>query len=64
MYHLVNVVACDDESLKDVGTLLCLLKVELGATDGHVVTMLHEVLHTLLKCEEARTSVDEGDAVD
>ena len=42
---------------------LCLLLIELCTTDCNVMTMLHEVLHTLLKREEAWTTLNECDAV-
>ena len=64
VHHLVDVVAGDDQTLEYVGTLLRLLEVELGAADGYVVTMLHEVLHAFLKSEQTWASLYQGDAVD
>ncbi len=63
VYHLVDVVAGNDETLEDVGALLCLLQVELCAADGHVVTVLHKVLHAFLQTQETWTASHEGDAV-
>ena len=64
MNHLVNVVDGNDQSFKEVGTLLCLLQLILGAADGHVVTMLHEILHAVLERQQARTAIDQRDGVD
>ena len=64
MYHLVDVIASDDQTFEDVGTLLRLLQVKLCTTDGNIMTMLHEVLHALLQGEQARTTIHQGDAVD
>ncbi len=62
--HLVNVVDGNDQSFQDVGALLSLLQVVLGATDGDVVAVLDEVLDALLQRQEARTPLDQGDVVD
>ena len=49
MYHLVDIVTCNNQCLKDMCTVLCLLQVELGAADSHVMAVVNEVLHTFLK---------------
>ena len=64
VYHLVDIVAGDDKAVKDVGPLLCLAQVILGAADDYVVAVLDEVLDAVLEGEYARTSMDEGDIVD
>ena len=63
VHHLVDVVTGDDEALKNVGTFLCLLQVELCAADGHVVTVLHKVLHALFQAQQTWTTSHQGDAV-
>ena len=64
MNHLVDIVACNDESFKDMCTFLCLLKVELGTTYCNVMTMLYKVLNTFLKSKQAWTAIDQCNAVD
>ena len=64
MYHLVDVVDGDDQSFEDVGTLLRLLQVVLGAADGYVVAVLDEVLDALLEVEQTGTTLDQCDIVD
>ena len=49
VYYLVDIVHGDDQAFEDVGTLLSLAQVVLGTADGDVVTVLYEVLHTLLE---------------
>ena len=63
VHHLVDVVAGDDESFKNVGTFLCLLQVKLGAAYSHIVTMLHEVLHTFLQRQQTWASLHQSDTV-
>ena len=57
VYHLVNVVHRNDQAFKDMGTLLCLLQVELRTPDRYVVTMFHEVADTVLQVQQARTEL-------
>ena len=64
MHYLVDIVASNNQSLKYVGTILCFLQVKLGATYSHVMTMVNEMLNTLLEREQLRPSVNKGDAVD
>ena len=64
MYHLVDIVHSDNQSFEDVGTLLGFLQVVLGTTDSHVVTMLNEVLDTLLEVQQTGTTLDQCDIVD
>ena len=64
MYHLVNVVARHDEGLKEVYALLCFLEVEFCASYSDVVSVLDEVFHTVLQCQEAWAPLDESDAID
>ena len=61
--NLVDVVHGDDESFENVGTLLRLLQVVLRATDGHVVTMLHEIFHAFFQREQARTTLYERNVI-
>ena len=56
MYHLVNIVDRNDQTLENVSTLLSLTQVKLGATNSNIVTMLNKVLHTFLERQQARTS--------
>ena len=62
--HLVDIVASNDEAFEYVCTLLCLLKVELCTAYCYVVTMLNEVLYTLLEGQQAWTAIDQSNAVD
>ena len=57
MYNLIDVVHCYDQALEDVCTLLCFLQIELGTTDGYVVTMVNEVADAVLQVEEFRTQL-------
>ena len=57
--HLVDVVTGDDESFQDVGTLLGLLEVELGAADHHLVAVLQEVMQQFLEVQQHGTSVNQ-----
>ena len=61
--NLVDVVHGDNQSFENVGTLLRLLQVVLRATDGHVVTMLHEIFHAFLQREQARTALYERNVI-
>ena len=46
-----------------MGTLLCFLQIVLGATDGHIMTVLYEVLHALLEGEQTGTTLHQGDVI-
>ena len=48
MYHLVDIVAGNYQSFKDMSPLLRLFKVKLRAAYRHVMTMLNEVFHAFL----------------
>ena len=50
--HLVDIVAGNDESLKDVSAFLCLIEVKLGAANHHLMTVSHEVCDEVLKVEQ------------
>ena len=63
MYNLVDIVNGDNQALEDVGTLLCLAQIVLGATDGYVVTMLNEVLDTLLERKQAWATLYQSDVI-
>ena len=63
MHHLVDIVACHYQCLKDMGTVLCFLQVKLGATDSHVMTVVNKVLYTLLERQQLRASVYQRDTV-
>ena len=64
VYHLVNVVAGNDESLKDVGTLLGLLQVIARAADDHLMAVLHEIVDDVAQGEQTGSSLHQGNAVD
>ena len=49
VYHLINVIAGNDESLKDVGAFLCLTQFKLCATNGYIVAMFYEMMYTLFE---------------
>ena len=63
VHHFVDIVAGYDQAFQYVGTFLRLAQFVLGAADGHVVTVLHEILHAVLECEQTWTALDQGDAV-
>ena len=63
MYHLVDVVASNNQALKNMSTLLCLLQFELGAANRNIMTMLYEILHTLLQVQETWTAINKCDAI-
>ena len=64
LYYLVDVVDGDDQAFQNVGTLLSFLQVVLGAADGHVVTMLHEVLDALLERQQTGTTLHQRNVID
>ena len=64
VYHLVDIVDGDDQALEDVGTLLSLAQVVLGAADGDIVTVLYEVLDALLEREQTGTTLHQRNIVD
>ena len=64
VYHLVNVVDGDDQTLQDMGTLAGLAQVVLGAADGDIMAVLDEVLDALLEREQTGTALDQGNVVD
>ena len=53
-----------NETLQNVGSLLCLAFVEYGTTDDNVVAMLHKTLNDVLEVEQLRSSVDKSNVVD
>ena len=63
VYHLVNVVDGDDQTLQDMGTLAGLAQVVLGAADGDIMAVLDEVLDALLEREQTGTSLDQGNVI-
>ena len=63
MYHLVDVVAGNDQALENMSTLLSLLQFELGAADRNIMTMLYEILYTLLQAQKAWTAFNKSDAI-
>ena len=62
--HLVDVVACNDETFQDVGPFLCLAQVVLRAPDGYVVPVLNKVADEIPEGEKLWASLDQGNAVD
>ena len=63
MYHLVDVVASNNQALENMSTLLSLLQFELGAADRNIMTMLYEILHTLLQAQKTWTTINKSDAI-
>ena len=63
MYYLIDIVDCDDQALEDVCTLLSLAQIVLGAADGYVVTVLNEVLNTLLERKQTWTALYQSNIV-
>ena len=57
--HLVDIVACNDETFDNMGTLLCLAQIKLCAADYHIVTVLNEVLDAVLQSKQTRTPVNQ-----
>ena len=48
----INVVKCNDQSLKDVGAFLRFAQIVLGTANNHLVAMLHIVRHHLLQVKK------------
>ena len=46
-----------------MSTLLSLLQFELGAADRNIMTMLYEILHTLLQAQKTWTTINKSDAI-
>ena len=64
VYHLVDIVDGDDQAFEDMGPLLSLTQIVLGATDGHIMTMLHEILDALLQVQQTGTTLHKCDIID
>ena len=63
VYHLVDVVASDNQSFKDMSTFLSLTQFVLSTTDSYVMTMFNEVFNTFYKSKSAWTSLNQSDAI-
>ena len=63
MYHLVDVVAGNDQALENMSTLLSLLQFELGAADRNIMTMLYEILYTLLQAQKTWAAINKSYAI-
>ncbi|CDA66876.1 unknown [Segatella copri CAG:164] len=63
MYHLIDVVAGNDQALENMSTLLSLLQFELGAADCNIMTMFYEILHTLLQAQKTWAAINKSDAI-
>ena len=63
MHHLVDIVAGYDETFQDMGTFFGFTQVETCATKGYIMTMLHEILHTLFQREQLRATFHQSDAI-
>ena len=63
MYHLIDVITSDDQALENMSTLLRLLQFELGAADCNIMTMLYEILHTLLQAQKTWAAINKSDAI-
>ena len=63
MYYLINIITSDNQTFKNVSTLLCLLQLELSTTDCYIMTMINEVLHAFLQTQKARTTIDKSNAI-
>ena len=61
--HLIDVVTCNNQSTQDVHTFLGLTQIILGASDDHIMTMLHEVAYEIAKCQQLWASLDQCNAV-
>ena len=61
--RLVDIVDGDDQTLEDVGTLLSLAQVVLGAANRNIVTMLDEILDALLERKQAGTTFYQSDVI-
>ena len=57
MHYLVDVVAGVDQSFEDMCTLFGFVQIELGAADGHLMTVLYEVSNAFLQREKLRTEL-------
>ena len=63
MYYLINIITSDNQTFKNVGTLLCLLQLELSTTDCYIMTMVNKVLHAFLQAQETWTTIDKSNAI-
>ena len=64
MDNLVNNVHGLEETFQDVGALLGLVQLELGAADDDLVAEVHELADDLLQAEGAGTSLHQGHVVE
>ena len=47
MYHLIDMITGNNQSLKNVGTLLGFPQVKLRTANGYIMAMIYEVLDAL-----------------
>ena len=57
MHHLVDIVAGDDQSFKDMSALLGFVQIELSTADGHLMTVLHKIADALFQREQLRAKL-------
>ena len=62
--HLINIVTGNDQTFEYMSAFLCLFQIKLSATNGYIMTMLYEILHTFLQGKQARSTIDQSNAVD
>ncbi len=64
LYHLVNIVGGNNQTLKDVGALSCFFKLKLRAANHHFMTMVDKALQNFFQINRLRTSIHEAHIVD
>ena len=62
--HRVQMVQCDEQTLEDMGALLRLPQIELGAPHHHVMPVVDETRDHVLQAQQHGTAAHKRDAVD
>ena len=62
-HYLINVVACNNKSGQNVGTLFCLAQIVFCTADNHLMTVCNKVRDAVAKSKQAGTSLYKCDAV-
>jgi len=51
VHNFINIIAGNNQSFKDMSTLLSLLQIIFRTTNSHIMTMLHEILHAFFQTQ-------------
>ena len=63
MHNFVDIVASYNQTFENMGTLLRLFQVVFRAANGHIMPVLHEILHTFFQAQQAWTALHKGNTI-